>query len=289
VNGLRSNILPTLVAVAFHGVLIFLTSTTWMDQSNDKTLPRIQYIKAELIDLKAYQPAKVKQQPKAIDTEQKQAQRAKAKKLAAEKKRKAEKKKKQSADKKRKTAEKAKQEKAKQEKAKKLALDKKRKADAKTKAESKRLAEQKTKAENERRQAEENRLTEQKQQQEATQRAAREQQLRAQQMAEQRVKDAQLIASAESIIREAVTANWRRSPSARNGMQVVLRIHLFPTGEVDNVYPIKPSGDDTFDRDAANAVLKAERFPELQKIDPVLFDRELRTIRMTFRPEDLRL
>jgi colicin import membrane protein len=71
-------------------------------------------------------------------------------------------------------------------------------------------------------------------------------------------------------------------------MVVELSIHLLPSGEVDDAYVSKSSGDDRFDRDAVRAVMKASSFPELRKLDPVVFDRYYRKFTMVFRPEDLR-
>lgn len=88
-------------------------------------------------------------------------------------------------------------------------------------------------------------------------------------------------------IRDAVAANWSVPPSARNGMTVVLRLNLVPTGEVVSAEVVQSSGDDAFDRSAVRAVQKAERFPELQNMSITLFEREFRTLNLLFRPEDL--
>ncbi|MGB0468874.1 MAG: cell envelope integrity protein TolA, partial [Pontibacterium sp.] len=94
--------------------------------------------------------------------------------------------------------------------------------------------------------------------------------------------------SYEAYVRDLISRHWRISPSARNGMKVELSIHLLPTGEVDNAYISQSSGDARFDRDAVSAVLRTARFPELQALDPVVFDRYYRKFTMIFRPEDLR-
>ena len=97
-----------------------------------------------------------------------------------------------------------------------------------------------------------------------------------------------LVASAESVIRASVGMNWRRPPSARNGMVVGVRLSLLPTGEVEDAYVVNSSGDEAFDRSVVNAVLKAERFPELQAIDAIVFDRYLRHVTIDFKLGDLR-
>lgn len=92
-----------------------------------------------------------------------------------------------------------------------------------------------------------------------------------------------------SAIRDAVAANWSRPPSARNGMQVTLRIQLVPTGQVVNVSIVKSSGNNAFDRSAVAAVDKAEKFPELQELESRIFEQYYRRFDIVFRPEDLRL
>ncbi len=293
--GLRSYIVPTILALLFHGVLVFLTATTWFETSSDSVRVTPRHITAELVDLRSQNKAKAEQKRKAD-----------ASKKAAEKKKKAAAKKK--ADAKRKAKQKAEQ-KAKQDKQRKVAAQKKaaekkaaanKKADAKRKAESERLALAKKTAEQKRR-SEAKRIADQAeleqqqqiqrelQRQAAQQRAQRDAQAKAEAEQASLVQAQQLVASAVDVIRSGIQSQWRRPPSARNGMVVGVRIQLLPTGEVDDAYVTKASGDEAFDRSAVNAVLKAERFPELQGLDPVVFDRYLRQITLEFRPEDLRL
>ena len=85
-----------------------------------------------------------------------------------------------------------------------------------------------------------------------------------------------------------MTQNWSRPPSARNGMEVELKIQLVPTGEVIAVNLVNSSGDNAFDRAAIRAVKKAEKFPELQKVSGRLFEAYFRTFTLIFSPEDLR-
>ena len=88
-------------------------------------------------------------------------------------------------------------------------------------------------------------------------------------------------------IQRDIVENWSRPPSARNGMQVQLRVFLVPTGEVVEVILEKKSGNDAFDRSAVLAVTKAERFlvpPESRE-----FEKNFREFTILFRPEDLRL
>jgi colicin import membrane protein len=90
-------------------------------------------------------------------------------------------------------------------------------------------------------------------------------------------------------IRAAIEDNWSRPPSARHDMRVVLRIQLIPTGEVVGVSVVESSGNDAFDQSAIDAVRKAARFQEVADASPQVFERHLRSFKLEFRPEDLRL
>ena len=65
-------------------------------------------------------------------------------------------------------------------------------------------------------------------------------------------------------------------------------IQLIPTGEVVSVTLASSSGNAAFDRSAVVAVEKAGQFPELQKLDSRLFEKNFRRLRLKFKPEDLR-
>ena len=88
-------------------------------------------------------------------------------------------------------------------------------------------------------------------------------------------------------IQREIIGNWSRPPSARNGMQALLRVFLVPTGEVVNVTVEDSSGNDAFDRSALLAVRKAERF--IVPSDSGQFEKNFREFEVLFRPEDLRL
>lgn len=97
------------------------------------------------------------------------------------------------------------------------------------------------------------------------------------------------IAKYEAAIQARIQSKWSRPPSARNGMQAVLQIRLVPSGEVVSVTVIKSSGNDAFDRSAANAVWLNERFSSLTGIEPRLFEEYFRELNLVFNPEDLLL
>lgn len=88
-------------------------------------------------------------------------------------------------------------------------------------------------------------------------------------------------------IQADIIQNWSRPPSARNGMEVLLKVFLVPTGEVVDVTLLTSSGNDSFDRSALLAVSKASRFQVPG--DPIQFERNFREFEVLFRPEDLRL
>lgn len=130
----------------------------------------------------------------------------------------------------------------------------------------------------------------------AQQDAARQEQVRQEQAVQaQRDAAATEVARTEServmaysaVIHDLVQQNWSRPPSARNGMVAVLRIRMVPTGDVLEVEVVQSSGDFAFDRAAESAVLRVGRFSELQGMDTRMFDRNFRTVFLTFRPQDL--
>jgi colicin import membrane protein len=90
-----------------------------------------------------------------------------------------------------------------------------------------------------------------------------------------------------SQIQREIIQHWSRPPSARNGMQALLKVYLVPTGEVVKVDLVTSSGNDAFDRSAISAVQKAERF--IVPPNANQFERNFREFEVLFRPEDLRL
>jgi colicin import membrane protein len=111
--------------------------------------------------------------------------------------------------------------------------------------------------------------------------------IREEQGARRAVTDDEKAMAYVSQIQRDIIGNWSRPPSARNGMQAVLRVILVPTGEVVNVVVEEGSGNDAFDRSALLAVRKAERFQVPTQSRQ--FERDFREFTVLFRPEDLRL
>lgn len=88
-------------------------------------------------------------------------------------------------------------------------------------------------------------------------------------------------------IKRVIIQNWSRPPSARNGMQALLKVRLVPDGEVVDVKVVKSSGNDAFDRSAVLAVQKAQPFDVPS--DSRMFEHNFREFEVLFKPEDLRL
>ena len=103
------------------------------------------------------------------------------------------------------------------------------------------------------------------------------------------LQDQQLVDSVGYQIERAVETNWSRPPSARRGMEVVLRVSLVPTGGLSSVEVLTSSGDSVFDRSAMQAVQKAAPFDAVKSLTPVIFETNFRRFQFRFSPQDLRL
>lgn len=100
------------------------------------------------------------------------------------------------------------------------------------------------------------------------------------------LEDREQLASMQMLIKSYVEQNWSRPPTARKGMQAILRIELLPTGEVKSVQVTESSRDSAFDRSAEQAVYRAGPFRELQDLKP--HQREaFRSFNLVFKPEDI--
>ena len=91
------------------------------------------------------------------------------------------------------------------------------------------------------------------------------------------------------LISQRLSENWSRPPSARRGMETLIRLQLVPTGRVVGVTVLKSSGDSAFDRSVEQAAFKAAQFIELQQMSPSLFEKKFRQVDVSFSPQDLRL
>ncbi len=156
----------------------------------------------------------------------------------------------------------------------KAAEDAKRKAEAAAKAEADRVARLKREQEEARAKALADLLAEETQYQRAQ---------------ADRVGD-QVTAGYDDVIRRYVSQQWRRPPTARNGMLVEVRISMLPSGDITDAAVVRSSGDAGFDQAAVQAVRNVGRIPEMQQLsrdDPATFDRMYRQRTLRFKPEDL--
>ena len=85
-----------------------------------------------------------------------------------------------------------------------------------------------------------------------------------------------------------ISQNWRRPPSARNGMEVLLQINLVPTGEVVGIAIVSSSGSSPFDSSAVAAIERIRQFPEVVTLPIKDFEKYFRQYKIRLRPEDLR-
>lgn len=247
---------PVLFTAALHVVIVLTMLTSWAAPPEKSDVKRPNFVQAQLVKLEDVSDQKKPSEktPKIVDLTKKRAEQARQKELA-EQKRQMELKRKQEAE-------------------------KKRLADAKKKAAAEEKKREQAKAAEERRKQEQ--LRQQKEQQAFTQDLAEEQ--------EQLLEESYAIAAQSymSAISQRIEQNWSRPPSARNEMQCELQIQLVPTGRVINVDVTKSSGNELFDRSAVQAVKKAEQFPEVQDMEPEVFERYYRELNLIFKPQDLR-
>ncbi|MCO6057218.1 cell envelope integrity protein TolA [Pseudomonas sp. MOB-449] len=99
----------------------------------------------------------------------------------------------------------------------------------------------------------------------------------------------QVAGSLDDLIIKLVSEQWRRPPSARNGMSVEVLIEMLPDGTITNASVTRSSGDAPFDSSAVSAVRSVGRIPEMQQLDRATFDQMYRQRRIIFKPEDLGL
>src|SRR3989344_1924272 len=95
--------------------------------------------------------------------------------------------------------------------------------------------------------------------------------------------------SLDDLIVMLVSQQWRRPPSARNGMSVEVLIEMLPDGTITNASVTRSSGDSPFDNSAVQAVRNVGRIGEMQQLDRATYDRLYRQRRAVFKPEDLGL
>jgi colicin import membrane protein len=239
-----------------HGIVIVLMVSNWqtVDEPEMRVQPRV--IQAQLIELEAKAPP---QRTEVIDlTARRQAEEAEQRRQAQIQR------------------EREEQERQRQ-------LEEQRRREEAQRQEQQRQAEEERRQQELERQRQEQQAAEQRAQEEF-QRALREEESYQAAMAEQELVDA-----VGYEIQQSVELNWSRPPSARRGMQVILRVSLVPTGGLTSVDIVESSGDSAFDRSAMQATQKAAPFDAVTELEPAVFERNFRTFQFRFNPQDLRL
>ncbi|WP_308363609.1 MULTISPECIES: cell envelope integrity protein TolA [unclassified Microbulbifer] len=244
--------LAIVISLLLHGTLIAVVTYGWEATSKPERKPMPQFVQAKLVTIEP--KVTKKKTPPKVDLEQKRRQRELERRRQAE----AEKKRRAETERKKKEAEKKK---AEQERKKKEAEEKAR-----------REKERKEQLERERQSAFDEALEEEEELLEATE-------------------DTQAVMSVAQAIQARIESVWSRPPSARNGMLTVVQINFVPTGRVVAANIVEGSGNAALDRSVLTAIRKVEVFPEvaeLARVEPALFEREVRTTLLNFRVEDLR-
>lgn len=299
---------PTIWAVALHALMFAMLFVSF--HFAPELPPSKPIVQATLYQLKSQSQAttqtnqKIAGEAKKTAARQYEAEQLEAKKEEQQKQQAAEQKKAEAA--KQAEAEKKQAEAKKAEAAKQAAIAKKKAEDEKKKAaeEAKKKAyeAQKKKAEEAKKKAEEAKkkaeADKKRKAAEAARKAAEEKKAQAlaellsdtterQQAMADEVGD-QVAGNYDDLIRQLVSQNWSRPPSARNGMSVVVQINMLPDGTIANAAVARSSGDGAFDSSAVTAVRNVGRIPEMSGMSPTDFN-AYRSFKMTFTPEDLDL
>lgn len=313
---IRSYGLPTLFATLLHVVVLGALLSHWIGdvEPERRSTPHIQ---ARMIDLEAFSnrvaPPTPAPQPDREAEDRKAAQeKADREKARQEETRRQAEAKRQQEIQKQKAAEEAQRQKQVAEqkrkaeaevKRKQAELEAKRKAEALAKrkaeeeakrqaqAQAKREAQEKAKAEaaakaKAKAEAEAKALAQAEAKARAEAEAVAKAQAEARQAAQQRAES--VVGDMQGYIQALIQRNWLVPKTARNGMEAVVAIRLLGNGEVDQASIYKSSGNAAFDNSALQAVYRTERFERVAEVDPILFERRLRSIHIVFRPEGLR-
>lgn len=253
-----SYLLAVVGSLLLHGlVIVLMTIGNWEKHNTRDLRPELNVVKAQLVELKTKAPEKTKPKTEVIDL----------------------------------TAQRERERKA--EEARKLAQRKRNEEEKRKLEEQKRKKEEEAKKKAE---AEKQRLAELERQKKAREAAAQqqrmsefEQALLAEETYQAELQEQQVVSSVGAEIKRAVELNWSPPPSARRGMQAVLRVSLVPTGGLTSVEVLESSGDSAFDRSVELAVQKAAPFDVIKELSPTVFEQNFRKFQFLFNPKNLRL
>ena len=293
--GLTDNTMGMLVSGVLHGLIIAVLIVGWSPAEKEKKVASPRFIEAKLLQMQpaAVRPAPpkpapapapkpapkpepvAKPEPKPepkVDEEQQRKELERQQQLKQEQQRQEQVKKEQ--------AEKQRQEQLKKEQAEKQRQEQLKKEQAEKQRQEQLKREQ---AEKQRQEQLKREQAEKQRQQELAQALAMEEAMLADEEFEAQV------GTYVDYMASLIAANWSRPPSARLGMVVELEISLGSGGRVDGVRTIRSSGNAAFDRSAEQAVFKVGQFSRLREMDPTLYQRQFRKVRIVFNPQDLRM
>jgi colicin import membrane protein len=302
-NNARAVVLAILVHVIAVAVLVI--NMEWFEPT-PQPVRQSAPVQATAVNKQAIENELARQQ--AEEKRKLEEEKKRQQKIEQEKKRLAELESKRMAEEKRQKEEAIKKKKAEEKRKKELALKKKKEEEARKKAaEEKKIAEQK------KREAEKKRLEEKKRKEELARKKKLEEE-RKKKLAEQKRLEQERLARAReqkrreeallqaledearqakieqyvALIREDVQNNWYIPATARAGMECVLLIRLFPSGEVQSVQVTQTSGDPVFDKSVEDAVYRASPLPVSSSSAGDLFQSKFREFNFRFTPKKLR-
>lgn len=126
----------------------------------------------------------------------------------------------------------------------------------------------------------------QREQEQQRQRAEAEAQRQAQANANTNA-ETDIVSQYMAIIQDLIQQNWVIPPSARNGMLAAVEIRTTPIGDIVSSRIVQSSGDASFDRSVEQAVARVGNLQELRDLPNAVYERNFRTITLTFSPQDL--
>ncbi|TNF95161.1 MAG: cell envelope integrity protein TolA [Gammaproteobacteria bacterium] len=303
-NNARAIVLAILVHVI--AIAILVVNLEWFEPS-PKPVQQSAPVQATTVNKQAIEKELARQQ--AEEKRKLEEERKRLQKIEQEKKRLAELERKRKVEEKRQKEEAIKKKKAEEKRKKELALKKKKEEEARKKAvEEKKLAEKK------KREAEKKRLAEKKKREELARKKKLEEERKKKELAKKKRLEQERLAKAReqkrreealmqaledemkqskidqyiALIREDVQNNWYIPATARTGMECVLLIRLFPSGEVQSVQVTQTSGDPVFDKSVQDAVYRASPLPVSSTSAGDLFQSKFREFNFRFTPKKLR-
>lgn len=250
----QSYTLAVVVSLLLHGSIGLLLLWQWPEPERIME-PAPKHVTAEVVQVES---AAEKERKEKIEKQRRQNERA-----AQQRKREKERQAKQAAEKKKQQQQALKEKKAKEKRAQEKAAQEQKKIEQ----EKQRQQQEESLLEN---LLKEENLREQKEQQEA------------QRQSEKRT--AAMVTEFTDQIRAHTSSYWSYPSVVKPTDEVTVRISLVPTGEVVNVQLVQGSGNALLDSSVIQAIKKSSPLPVPKDIR--VFEKEFRSFKMTFRPEN---